>query len=281
MVRRLIKHFLRWSRQILAKFKGAKSRHHAPIKRPLPPAPLSNQPETSRSAFPQTSQSTANRLSQSAISQEKNQYPPNPAANRAINPSNFKVSLSDYRYSPSSAVQSLSHQLLAPDAHSTNDQHQSATENIPGRRKEPDGKQSNETAKNNRNLELKLPPTIADTRQERVIKNRQPSQPTPLSLPVETQRSEQTNHASTPQKTAPAARSNNIIVKQGIIKLLFKLKKNNHHGYVAPDDGSKDIIFHQKYIGDEVFCQLERGMTVEVTAHITEGKAYADRIQIL
>lgn len=71
------------------------------------------------------------------------------------------------------------------------------------------------------------------------------------------------------------------ITKQGVVKLLFKLKKNNHHGYIAPNDGSKDIIFHQKYIGHDVFHQLERGMEVEVTAHITEGKAYADQVRIL
>ncbi|MEA5464476.1 cold shock domain-containing protein [Leptothoe sp. PORK10 BA2] len=71
------------------------------------------------------------------------------------------------------------------------------------------------------------------------------------------------------------------ITKQGIVKLLFKLKKSNSHGYIAPHDGSKDILFHQKYINDEVFCQLALGVEVEVTAHITEGKAYADHIRIL
>lgn len=283
MVRRLIRHFLRWLRQILAKFKGAKSRHHSASKRPLPPARNSsfNPQENSRSAFPQPFQSITDSLPQPATSQEASQYPPNPAANRAVNPSNFKVPLSDYRYSPSSAVQSLSQQLTPnTQINFTNDQHQSAIENIPDREKEPNREQPNETAKNNRSLGLKLPPTIADTRQESAITNRQPSQPTPLSLPVETPRSKHTNYAPAPQTTVPAAQSN-VIVKQGVIKLLFKLKKNNHHGYVAPDDGSKDIIFHQKYIGDEVFCQLERGIAVEVTAHITEGKAYANHIRIL
>ncbi|MEM9809059.1 MAG: cold shock domain-containing protein, partial [Cyanobacteria bacterium P01_D01_bin.56] len=74
---------------------------------------------------------------------------------------------------------------------------------------------------------------------------------------------------------------NGRITKQGVVKLLFKLKKNNHHGYITPHDGSKDIIFHQKYVGDDIFSRLERGMAVEVTAHITAGKAYADCIRIL
>ncbi|MEM6255343.1 MAG: cold shock domain-containing protein [Cyanobacteria bacterium P01_D01_bin.156] len=71
------------------------------------------------------------------------------------------------------------------------------------------------------------------------------------------------------------------ITKKGVVKLLFKLKKNNHHGYITPNDGSKDIIFHQKYVGTDVFSQLERGMEVEVEAKIVEGKAYAERICIL
>ena len=88
----------------------------------------------------------------------------------------------------------------------------------------------------------------------------------------------------TPEPISPpqiASTQPTSITKQGFIKLLFKIKKNNFHGYITPKDGSKDIIFHQKYINDDVFGQLERGMEVEVTAHITEGKAYADHVRIL
>jgi cold shock CspA family protein len=69
--------------------------------------------------------------------------------------------------------------------------------------------------------------------------------------------------------------------KRGVVKLLFKLKKRNHHGYISPDDGSQDIIFHQKYVGLEVIDRLERGMRVEVITRRTAGKAYAERLRLL
>ena len=68
--------------------------------------------------------------------------------------------------------------------------------------------------------------------------------------------------------------------KHGTVKLLFTMKKGNFHGYITPDDGSKDILFHQKYINAEVFPRLERGTQVSATVKYIEGKAYATHVDI-
>ncbi len=70
-------------------------------------------------------------------------------------------------------------------------------------------------------------------------------------------------------------------VKNGVVKLLFTLKEGNFHGYVAPDDGTKDILFHQKYINADVFAQLERGVKVAASVKYIEGKAYATHVELL
>ena len=81
---------------------------------------------------------------------------------------------------------------------------------------------------------------------------------------------------SNPSKTASEAPS----IKQGTVKLLFTMKKGNFHGYIAPDDGSKDILFHQKYINADIFSQLERGAQVSATVKYIEGKAYATHVDL-
>jgi cold shock CspA family protein len=70
-------------------------------------------------------------------------------------------------------------------------------------------------------------------------------------------------------------------VKNGIVKLLFTLKDGNFHGYIAPDDGTQDILFHQKYINADIFSQLDRGTKVAVSVKYLEGKAYATYIRVL
>lgn len=70
-------------------------------------------------------------------------------------------------------------------------------------------------------------------------------------------------------------------VKNGVVKLLFTLKEGNFHGYVAPDDGTKDILFHQKYVKTGIFFRLERGSRVAVSVKHVEGKAYATHIELL
>ncbi len=69
--------------------------------------------------------------------------------------------------------------------------------------------------------------------------------------------------------------------KNGIVKLLFTLKAGNFHGYIAPDDGTQDILFHQKYINADIFSQLDRGIKVSVLVKYIEGKAYATHIDLL
>ncbi|MFK8186466.1 MAG: cold shock domain-containing protein [Phormidesmis sp.] len=69
-------------------------------------------------------------------------------------------------------------------------------------------------------------------------------------------------------------------VKNGTVKLLFTMKKGNFHGYIAPDDGSKDILFHQKYINADIFEQIERGDQVAATVKYIEGKAYATHVDL-
>lgn len=79
--------------------------------------------------------------------------------------------------------------------------------------------------------------------------------------------------SSTPSETRP--------FKNGVVKLLFTLKEGNFHGYIAPDDGSKDILFHQKYINADIFAHLERGVPVTASVKYIEGKAYATRVDLL
>ncbi len=119
----------------------------------------------------------------------------------------------------------------------------------------------------------------------------------PLAPPIEGEAIAQTKTFALPeaeQTTAPEAkqskqseRSKSIApvfedrpVKNGVVKLLFTLKEGNFHGYIAPDDGTKDILFHQKYINADVFPRLERGVKVTAAIKYIEGKAYATRVDL-
>lgn len=68
--------------------------------------------------------------------------------------------------------------------------------------------------------------------------------------------------------------------KSGTVKLLFTLKPGNYHGYIAPDDGSKDILFHQRYINADIFDKIERGTAVVATVKVMAGKAYATHVDL-
>ncbi|EKV02722.1 DNA-binding protein with cold shock-like domain [Leptolyngbya sp. PCC 7375] len=297
MGRRLIRIFLHWLRRILTQFKGEQNRRHYPSppqrltssQQLLPQIPVQeNQPEQGLTG------------TTSPIKQQRQAQSPNPAANRAANSSNFRILLSDYQYSPCSAVQSLSNQLSNPTTQldRVQDQPKQTLDSAKTfftqnkiRRDQPQPRVvSTETPKEEslphehiRNLEHSSS-DIAFLRDPDIDINK--TQPSPSLLAIDAVKQLNTKQLPQPEKATPKYTSTptadpRAITKTGIIKLLFKLKKNNHHGYIAPHDGSSDIIFHQKYIGNEVFCQLERGMDVEVTAHITEGKAYADHIRIL
>ncbi|MGB3788023.1 MAG: cold shock domain-containing protein [Phormidesmis sp.] len=100
--------------------------------------------------------------------------------------------------------------------------------------------------------------------------NLQPVNPWLTAIPKNSQESVQ---AATPTVK--------IETKPGIIKLLFTIKPGNYHGYIAPDDGSKDILFHQKYINADIFDKIERGTSVTATVKLIEGKAYATHIDLL
>lgn len=75
--------------------------------------------------------------------------------------------------------------------------------------------------------------------------------------------------------------SDAALVKNGVVKLLFTLKEGNFHGYIAPDDGSKDILFHEKYINADIFERLDRGTQVVASIKYMEGKVYATEVHIL
>ncbi len=74
--------------------------------------------------------------------------------------------------------------------------------------------------------------------------------------------------------------SDSALVKNGVVKLLFTLKEGNFHGYIAPDDGSKDILFHEKYINADIFERLDRGTQVVASIKYMEGKVYATEVHL-
>ncbi|MEL6468574.1 MAG: cold shock domain-containing protein [Cyanobacteria bacterium J06623_4] len=86
--------------------------------------------------------------------------------------------------------------------------------------------------------------------------------------------------SATTQPSEPQPTDTEQLTKVGIVKLLFTLKKGNFHGYIAPEDGSKDILFHQKYINADIFDQIERGAQVVATVKYIEGKAYATHVDL-
>ena len=128
---------------------------------------------------------------------------------------------------------------------------------------------------------IALPETTLEERDLVDISQRNDSQtdsgePAPVSVP----------DAENPWLRAKAQKSaiatEELSTKSGVVKLLFKLKPGNFHGYIEPDDGSKDILFHQKYIHNaEIFDAIERGDQVSVVAKQMAGKAYATRVDLL
>ena len=102
-----------------------------------------------------------------------------------------------------------------------------------------------------------------------------------VSSPETTSQPEKLEDKSSEEKSSEESTSEDSRpVKKGTVKLLFTLKKGNFHGYIAPDDGSKDILFHQKYINADIFSDLERGAQVSATVKYIEGKAYATYVEL-
>lgn len=294
MVRRLIQNFLHWLQPPETQVRESEHERQSPSPQPpLPPSP--QQPPATNSSQIQldvvpTPPPSNERPVAASSSLEQLIQPPAPAQ-----ASNFKVLLSDYRYSPNPAVQDLSQQLSQPSS-----QPESPAPDSPSN--EPAPGLSDQVLSDLEHRFSNNTDSLPDT-----LKTKQESSPVEISTTHISQRVSHNNddasvaesgiapidltteHVSQPEpfKAEPqpalseTAADAEIITKRGVVKLLFKLKQNNHHGYIAPNDGSKDIIFHQKYVGHEIFHQLERGMAVEVTAHITAGKAYADHVRIL
>ncbi len=307
MVRKLTQGFMHWLRQLLGhnqtfkqqqpqagqptpqrptpKLKNREIPTYSPQQSALPNrlGPQTPQPPRPQPLIePPTPAATTNPNNTAA--QERPRPPLNPASHRATNPSGFRVLLSNYKYPPSSDIQNLSRQLFHPQSPAPERLTPPATDaplvEQPAAQEAPSPSPEKTP---NQTLNL-FPKDIRETRP--TDHNTIPKIPTPRPsqlplIPTERNNSHPTNTVASPESPAPPPRDPNSITKEGIVKLLFKIKKNNHHGYITPNDGSKDIIFHQKYIGTQIFAQLERGMAVEVTAHLTAGKAYADHIRIL
>ena len=273
-MRRLLRHIMRWIRQLLAQLRGTKLQ-----KKPTPQQQYPTVPQRPNALLPKVPPPEQQRPRQGnppAIDTAPGGTAPsttpqkqlNPASPRATSHSNFEVLLSDYQRPPSSAVQDLNRQLLDDDESSP------AADGTPVTSIPPQDS---------------LPGTAAAEMNQLRQQNTRPYQQSVI-LPQETvgpptaddnlSDSLQSIPDQSIQEPTEYPKAG-IITKRGVVKLLFKIKKNNYHGYITPHDGSKDIIFHQKYINEDVFCQLERGMEVEVTAHITEGKAYADHVRII
>ena len=116
------------------------------------------------------------------------------------------------------------------------------------------------------------------TPDERTQFNQQQTEEAPLEVSnpwLEAQQSIPTQ-SSLEKESKPA-----LFEKSGTVKLLFKLKPGNFHGYIAPEDGSRDILFHQKYINADIFDDLERGAHVIATAKQVAGKIYATHVALL
>ncbi|MEM7064930.1 MAG: cold shock domain-containing protein [Cyanobacteria bacterium P01_B01_bin.77] len=299
MVRRLIQNFLHWLHPPETQVKESTyDRQPSSSSQPTLPASQDQQEASSsqtRSDSVPTPSLSNDRLGTEASSLEQLDQPTQSAATKTTSASQFKVLLSDYQYSPNPAIQALSHQLSQPTPPTTSQ----PTVNTPSQAVSdlldsalPDLENSfssntdslldvSKTQQESSSVEKSttyISQRISHNNDSRAAE----TDITPLNLTTEKAAHPETSTAkSQPHPSETTTAEPGIIKKQGVVKLLFKLKQNNHHGYIAPNDGSKDIIFHQKYVGHEIFRQLERGMEVEVTAHVTAGKAYADHIQIL
>ena len=108
---------------------------------------------------------------------------------------------------------------------------------------------------------------------EASVKIDSPAEPVSNAKPEVVQSSEDSTSNS-------AALESSQSTKHGVVKLLFTMKEGNFHGYIEPKDGTSDILFHQKYINEDIFASLERGVEVVVSIKHIEGKAYATQVEL-
>ncbi|NEO69310.1 tetratricopeptide repeat protein [Moorena sp. SIO3H5] len=71
------------------------------------------------------------------------------------------------------------------------------------------------------------------------------------------------------------------LIKIGRIRYIRHNPDNSRSGRIAPDDGSSDITFNEKYIGSYSASQLTQGALVEVEVNERYGKLYAKQVRVI
>ncbi|MCL1465306.1 tetratricopeptide repeat protein, partial [Argonema galeatum] len=88
---------------------------------------------------------------------------------------------------------------------------------------------------------------------------------------------------STPKKqiSAPKKQIEKNLIKRGSVKFIsYNHQDDSHWGYIAPDDGSTDIRFYEKYVSPECFSRLKTGTRVEVEVQETSNGPRAKSVKI-
>ncbi|NEO45745.1 MAG: tetratricopeptide repeat protein [Moorea sp. SIO4A3] len=70
-------------------------------------------------------------------------------------------------------------------------------------------------------------------------------------------------------------------IKIGRIRYIRHNEDNSRSGRIAPDDGSSDITFNEKYIGSDSASQLTQGALVEVEVNERNGNLYAKQVRVI
>jgi tetratricopeptide (TPR) repeat protein len=83
-------------------------------------------------------------------------------------------------------------------------------------------------------------------------------------------------------QTAISTGIQQIFIKTGLILYIERNERDNlRWGRIAPDDGSSNIIFNEKFIGAETISKLIQGALVEVEVKENYGKLYATQIRVI
>ena len=67
-------------------------------------------------------------------------------------------------------------------------------------------------------------------------------------------------------------------MKKGIVKFYSTGSK---YGFIKPDDGSKDVFFHEKDLKNSGIEEIQKNQKVEYLAATKEEKVYATSIKYL
>jgi cold shock CspA family protein len=72
------------------------------------------------------------------------------------------------------------------------------------------------------------------------------------------------------------------LIKTGLILYIRRNEGDNSRwGKIAPDDGSSNVTFNEKFIGYETISKLTPGVLVEVEVKEQYGKLYAVQIRVI